>query len=72
MKVLFRRFVEDNIDFLARYLRRLGIPMSEIDDAIQEVLWVVHKKRAEAASRVRRARELFAEHVRDLSMRKVS
>jgi len=55
MKVLFRRFVEDNIDFLARYLRRLGIPMSEIDDAIQEVLWVVHKKRAEVDSNKERA-----------------
>lgn len=45
--MLFTRFVEDNIDFLARYLRRLGTPMAEVDDAIQEVLWVFHRKWAE-------------------------
>lgn len=55
MKVLFRRFAEDNIDFLARYLRRLGIPMAEIDDAIQEVLWVLHQKRAEVEHNKERA-----------------
>lgn len=51
----FTRFVEDNIDFLARYLRRLGIPVSEVDDAVQEVLWVVHKKQAQIESGKERA-----------------
>lgn len=51
----FDQYVEDNIDFLARYLRRVGVPPSELDDAIQEVLWVVHRRWAEVEQGKERA-----------------
>lgn len=39
-----RRVVSTHFDALWRFLRRLGIPESDVDDAVQEVILVVAKK----------------------------
>ena len=39
-----RRTVDANFDALWRFLRRLGIPEGDVDDAVQEVILVLARK----------------------------
>jgi RNA polymerase sigma-70 factor (ECF subfamily) len=39
-----RRIVERHFDVLWRFLRRLGIPEADVDDAVQEVILVVARR----------------------------
>jgi RNA polymerase sigma-70 factor (ECF subfamily) len=39
--------VEDNLAFIWRLLRRLGLPEAQVDDAVQEVFIVAMRRRAE-------------------------
>jgi len=39
-----RRIVSAHFDALWRFLRRLGIPESDVDDAVQEVILVLARK----------------------------
>jgi RNA polymerase sigma-70 factor (ECF subfamily) len=41
-----RALVNDHFDFIWRLLRRLGVPLSEVDDAAQEVFWITAKRLA--------------------------
>jgi RNA polymerase sigma-70 factor (ECF subfamily) len=43
----FRRFVEENADFVWRTLRRLGVPERSADDATQSVLIAASRRRAD-------------------------
>src|SRR5580765_2260205 len=38
--------VSDNFDFIWRSLRRLGVPVAEVDDCAQQVFWVAPRKLA--------------------------
>ena len=40
----FETVYEENFDFVWRSLRRLGVPRSQVDDAVQEVFLVVHRR----------------------------
>jgi RNA polymerase sigma-70 factor, ECF subfamily len=42
-----RRIVERHFDVLWRFLRRLGIPEADVDDAVQEVILVVARRLAD-------------------------
>ena len=50
-----RRLVRDHLDGIARYLGRVGIPASEVDDVAQEVLVVAAAKLASIPSESDRA-----------------
>lgn len=43
----FRQIVEDHGSTIARTLRYLGVPSSELDDAVQEVFVVAHRRWSE-------------------------
>lgn len=43
-EVRLRGIVDANFDALWRFLRRLGVPESDVDDAIQEVILVLARK----------------------------
>ena len=47
----FERVYEEHFDFVWRSLRRLGVPRSALDDAVQEVFLVVHRRLAEFEGR---------------------
>ncbi len=51
----FRRFVEENVDFVWRTLRRLGVPERSADDATQAVLLAASRRRADIAAGRERA-----------------
>ena len=42
-----RRIVDRHFDALLRFLRRLGIPAADVDDAVQEVILVVARRLAD-------------------------
>jgi RNA polymerase sigma-70 factor, ECF subfamily len=44
----FDALYEDHFDFVWRNLRRLGVPLAQLDDALQDVFVVVHRRLAEA------------------------
>lgn len=44
-----RRVVEANFDALWRFLRRLGVPEGDVDDAVQEVILVLARRLAQVA-----------------------
>ena len=58
-----RSVVEEHFDFVWRSLRRLGVPSEAVDDAAQEVFWVVARKLDVVASGSERA-YLFATALR--------
>jgi RNA polymerase sigma-70 factor (ECF subfamily) len=47
----FAEIYEQNFDFVWRSLRRLGVAPSTLDDAVQEVFLVVHRRLAEFEGR---------------------
>jgi RNA polymerase sigma-70 factor (ECF subfamily) len=51
----FRRLVEENVDFVWRTLRRLGVPEASADDATQTVLMAASKRRGDIVSGRERA-----------------
>ena len=55
--------VQEQFDFIWRSLRRLGVPVSEVDDCAQQVFWVASRKLASIAIGSERA-FLFATALR--------
>src|SRR5690242_6095179 len=47
----FEDLYRDNFGFVWRNARRLGVPESQVDDAVQEVFIVLHRRRAELEQR---------------------
>jgi len=47
----FRAMYEANIDFVWRNLRRLGVPLSEVDDRSQEVFVIAYRRYADYEER---------------------
>ena len=47
----FEALYEEHFDFVWRSLRRLGIPAAHIDDAVQDVFLVVHRRLGEFEGR---------------------
>lgn len=47
----FRRVYEENFDFVFRMARRFGTPERSVDDVVQEVFLVVHRKLVEFEGR---------------------
>ncbi|HXK20478.1 MAG TPA: sigma factor, partial [Polyangiaceae bacterium] len=45
------RVFSEHADFVWRSLRRLGVPSADVDDALQEVFLVVHRRIAEYEDR---------------------
>jgi RNA polymerase sigma-70 factor (ECF subfamily) len=50
-RINVRALFDDHYDYVWRSLRRLGVKEADIDDAVQEVFVIVHRKLAEFASR---------------------
>lgn len=48
----FDAFYEAHVDFVWRVARRLGVPSDRVDDAVQDVFVVVHRRMAELDPRV--------------------
>ena len=48
-----RTLFEQHFDFVWRALRRLGVPESDVDDVLQEVFVIVHRKLPEFEARSR-------------------
>lgn len=44
LKLAFAEVYESNVRFVWRTIRRLGVPDHEVDDAVQDVFLVVHRK----------------------------
>jgi RNA polymerase sigma-70 factor (ECF subfamily) len=42
--VRLRALIDEHFDFVWRSLRRLGVPQEAVDDATQEVFWILAKK----------------------------
>jgi RNA polymerase sigma-70 factor, ECF subfamily len=47
----FEDLYEEHFDFVWRSVRRLGVPAASMDDAVQDVFLVVHRKRGEFEGR---------------------
>jgi RNA polymerase sigma-70 factor (ECF subfamily) len=47
----FEAIYDDQFDFVYRNVRRLGVPDAHVDDAVQEVFLVVHRRLAEFEGR---------------------
>ena len=47
----FEAIYDDHVDFVFRNVRRLGVPDAHVDDAVQEVFLVVHRRLAEFEGR---------------------
>ena len=47
----FEALYDDHFDFVFRNVRRLGVPDAHVDDAVQEVFLVVHRRLAEFEGR---------------------
>ncbi len=47
----FEAIYDDHFDFVFRNVRRLGVPEAHVDDAVQEVFLVVHRRLAEFEGR---------------------
>jgi len=43
-RVGVERLFRDHAEFVASFLRRLGVPEADVDDAVQEVFTVAHRK----------------------------
>jgi RNA polymerase sigma-70 factor (ECF subfamily) len=54
-----RAIFDEHFTYVWRSLRRLGVPEADVDDALQEVFVVVHRKLAEFESRSRMTTWLF-------------
>jgi RNA polymerase sigma-70 factor, ECF subfamily len=39
-----RRLIDEHLDFIWRSLRRLGIPLTDVDDCTQQVFWVAARR----------------------------
>jgi RNA polymerase sigma-70 factor (ECF subfamily) len=55
----FRRIYDDNVAFVWRSLRRLGVPDAAVTDAIQDVFLVVHRRLPEFVERAKVTTWLF-------------
>jgi RNA polymerase sigma-70 factor, ECF subfamily len=47
----FEELYEEHFDFVWRGVRRLGVPAASMDDAVQDIFLVVHRKRDEFEGR---------------------
>ncbi len=47
----FEAIYDEHFDFVFRNVRRLGVPDAHVDDAVQEVFLVVHRRLAEFEGR---------------------
>jgi RNA polymerase sigma-70 factor (ECF subfamily) len=56
----FRELYDAHLSFVWRVLRRIGVPESDLQDAVQDVFVVVHKKMGEFEGRSRLTTWLFA------------
>lgn len=50
--LVFEAFYDDHVDFVWRVARRLGVSSDRLDDAVQDVFIVVHRRLAELDARV--------------------
>jgi RNA polymerase sigma-70 factor, ECF subfamily len=39
-----RRLIDEHLDFIWRSLRRLGVPLTDVDDCTQQVFWVAARR----------------------------
>jgi RNA polymerase sigma-70 factor, ECF subfamily len=51
LAVPFEQLYAQHVDFVWRNLRRLGVPDAQVDDAVQEVFLVLHRRRTEFEGR---------------------
>lgn len=56
----FEALYEAQVDFVWRTVRRLGVPPEGLDDAVQEVFLIVHRRLAEFEPRAKVSTWLFA------------
>lgn len=58
--LVFAQVYEEHFDFVWRSARRLGVPQAQVDDAVQEVFLVVHRRLSEFEARSSLKTWLFA------------